>query len=128
MRKVFSVALSVVAGFFFCTVSLLGFIPTQSPGMKWGVMVGLTVPAILALCCGLALERFHGWKRDTGTVLLCSSGFAAFIVLTVACMLMTEDFRKMMQINTLELFSDHFTGGATIVGFAGLGWLLLKKS
>ncbi len=126
MRKVLSVVLEVVAGFFFYMVDVLGFIHAPSPGVKWGLMAGFTVPALLALCGGLALTRFREWKRDSGIVLLSSSGFTVLLVFMCACLLMTEDFRRMLKPDTLVFFSDYFTGGAVVLGFAGLGLLALR--
>lgn len=124
--KASSIVLYTIAGFLFYTVEAMGFTSAQPPGVKWMLMLVFAVPAVLALYCGLAANRFHDWKRDTGIVLLCSSGFMAFLVLTMACMLTDEDSRAMMKPDTLALFSDYFTGGALLVGFAGLGWFLLK--
>jgi len=128
MRKVFSIVLNIIAGFFFYVVSLSGFKNETAAGAKWGIMICFTVLAVLALCAGLALKRFRNWKRDVGIVLLCASGFTAFSIFTFACLLMTEDFRKMIQPNTLAFFGNYFTGGAVIIVFAGLGWLLLKAN
>jgi hypothetical protein len=41
-------------------------------------------------------------------------------------MLTTEEFRKMMQPDTMTFFSDYLTGGAVIAGLAVFGWILLK--
>jgi hypothetical protein len=126
MRKVSSIILRVIAGFFFYMVSSLAFISELSHGMKLGIMLGFSVPALAALAGGLALTRFRNWRRDTGVVLLWTSGFTAFLVLTVACMLTTEEFRKMMRPDTMTFFSDYLTGGAVIAGLAVFGWILVK--
>ena len=126
MRNVARVVLNVIAGFFFYMVCLLGFIDGPSIGAKWGIMFGFTIPAVISLCGGLALRRFCNWKRDTGIVLLCASGFTVFLIFTWACLFMTEEFRNMMRPDALTFFSDYFTGGAMIAALAGLGWMLLN--
>jgi len=126
MRKASSVILKVISGFFFYMVSLLAFISTLPTGGKLGILFGFSIPAVLALIGGLALSRFHNWKRDTGIVLLSASGFTAFLIFSLACMLMSEEFRIMMKPDTLTFFSDYWTGGGLIVGLAGLGWALVK--
>ena len=126
MRKVSSIILKVIAGFFVYMVSLLAFVSEPPTGVKLGILIGFSVPAVVALCGGLALTRFRNWKRDTGIVLLSASGFTAFLIFTFACLLMTEEFRRMMKPDTLTFFSDYLTGGVVIVGLAILGWILVK--
>ena len=128
IRKVLSIILNIIAGFFFYGLSLLGFTNEPLTGVKWGIMIGFSVMAVVALCGALALTRFRNWRRDTGIVLLSASGFTVFLIFTFICLLMTEEFRKMMRPDTLAFFSDYLTGGAIIVGFAGLGCVLLKTN
>ena len=61
-------------------------------------------------------------------MLLSASGTTAFVILTLVCMLMTEEFRAMIKPDALTLFSDYLTGGGTIVGLAVLGWILLMAN
>jgi len=128
IRKVFSIMLNSIAGFLFYVVAILGFISLPSYGVKWVIMAGFLVPALLALCAGLALKHFCNWKSTAGLVLLCSSAFTAFGVFTFACLNMDEEFRKMMKPATLAIYSDCFTGAAVVIACAGLGWLLLKAN
>jgi cytosine/uracil/thiamine/allantoin permease len=128
VRKVSSITLKVIAGFFVYMVSLLAFVSEPPTGVKLGILIGFSAPAVVALCGGLALTRFRNWKRDTGIVLLSASGFAAFLIFTFVCLLMTEEFRRMMRPDTLTFFSDYLTGGAVIIGLAVLGWILMKAN
>lgn len=128
IRQVSSIVLNAIAGFFFYIVAILGFINVPSYGVKWAIMAGFMVPALLALCAGLALKRFCNWRKTSGIVLISSSAFTAFGVFTFACLLMEEDFRKMMKPDTLTIFSDYLTGATVIIAFAGLGWMLLKTN
>jgi hypothetical protein len=128
MRKVFSVLLKILAGFFFYAVCLLGFVNEPQTGIKLGIMVGLLVPALAALAAGLALTRFDNWRRDTGIVLLCASGFTLFLIFSMACYLMAEEVRAMMSPDTLAVFSDYLTGGGAMVGFAVLGGFFMKTN
>jgi len=126
IRKVFSIVFFVIAGFFFYMVGLLGFVSEPSVLAKWGIVLGFTCPAIVALFAGLALGGFRGWKRNAGIVLLSSMGFAAFVVVTFICLLMTEEFRVMMTPDTMAYFRDYYAGSAVIAGFTMLGLTLLK--
>lgn len=126
MRKIFSVILKVIAGFLFYAVSLVAFTSEPPTDVKLGILIGFLVPAVATLGGGLALTRFRHWKRDAGIVLLGASGFTAFIIFTFAFLLMTEEFRRMARPDTLMFFSDYVTGGGAIVGFAVLGWILMK--
>jgi hypothetical protein len=126
IRKVFSIVFFVIAGFFFYMVGLLGFVSEPSILAKWGIVLGFTSPAAIALLAGLALGRFRCWKRNTGIVLLSSMGVSLFVVLTFFCLLMTEEFRMMMTPDTLAYFRDYYAGSAVIAGFTILGLILLK--
>jgi hypothetical protein len=91
-------------------------------------MVGFMVPAAAALAAGLALTRFDNWRRDTGIVLICASGFTVFLIFSMACYLMTDEFRTMMSPDSLAVFSDYLTGGGAMVGFAVLGGFFMKTN
>ena len=128
IRNALSIILNVIAGFFFYMVSLLGFISESSVNAKWVVMLGFTIPGVLALCAGLAVMRFRNWRRNTGIVLLSAAGFTTFLIFMFAILLMTEEFRVMMQPDTLTFFGDYFTGGFVIAGLAIVGLLLLMTN
>ena len=126
LRTAFSVALQVVAGFLFYTVSLLAFVSEPPATMKFGLMLVFFVPAVLALTGGLALARFRNWQFNAGVVLLCASGFAAFVVLTIACLLITDEFRLLIRHESLAYFGDYLAGSGVVVGLAGVGWTLAR--
>lgn len=126
MLKVLSVLFHILAGFFFYMVSVLAFTSTFGGLAKAAMLAGFSAPAFVALAIGLALTRFRRWKRDTGIVLLSTSAISAFLILTMACMLASEDFRRLMPPDTLDGFSAYVTGGVVIVAYAVLGWVLLK--
>jgi uncharacterized membrane protein YhaH (DUF805 family) len=126
MRKLFSILFLVIAGFFIYMLQVLGFVQEVSAGAKWGVIFAFTIPALLTLCAGLALARFHGWKRSTGIVFLSSSGVMVFVAVNLACLFASEDFRKMVKPETAAFFGDYLTGFTLIAGCAITGCLLLK--
>jgi hypothetical protein len=125
MRKVFSIICYVIAGFFFYMVCVMAFANAPSLGVKLGTLLGVSIPAVVAHLVGLALSRFRNWRRDTGIVLLSAAGVSAFLVFTFVCMLMTEEFRKMMNPKTLTFFSDYLTGGGLTLGLLVVGWLFV---
>lgn len=127
MRKLFSIILLVIAGFFFYMAGLMAFIHGETMSAKWGIMLAFTVPALLALGAGLGLTRFRGWRTNTGIVLLASSGVTVFIAFTFACLLAGDDFRQMIKPETVVFFSDYATGFAVVAGFAIIGLLLIKS-
>ncbi len=127
MRSVLSVTCNVIAGFFIYMVELLGFVKLPAPGtplIKLAILGGFTIPALLALGAGLALNRFLHWKRSVGIVLLSATGFTGFMIFSFACMLMTSEFRAMMKPETREFFTAYFEGGGLIAAFGGLGIFL----
>jgi len=141
IRRVFSVGLYVVAGFFFYTICVLAFIDgavltantanlsaDDAVFAKWLPIIIFAVPAILALVGGLAVMGFQDWKRDTGIVLLSAAGFTTFLAFAFATMFMNEESRKMMPPEILRFFGDYITGAAVIVGLALAGALLVITS
>jgi len=127
MRKLFSILLLIIAGAFIYLLELLGFVHGPAGGAKWSVIFSFTIPALLALCAWLALARFDGWKRRTGIVFLSASGVTLFVVLNLACLLASEDFRKMVKPDTLVFFSDYLTGFTLIACCLLTGWLLFRN-
>ena len=138
IRRVLSVVLYVIAGFFLYMVSLMAFIDGAAIGAngpaigaedaafaKWLPIIILAVPAILTLVVGLAIMGFRDWKRDAGIVLLSAAGFTTFLVFMFATMLMKEEVRQMMPPDALRLFGDYITGAAVLVVLALAGALLV---
>lgn len=128
MRKVPSILLLSVSGFFFYTVGVLTFVKAPSIALKIWILIWFIVPALALLVGGLGLSGFRSWMRDTGIVLLAAAGFAACVAFTVACFLMSAQFRQMIPPNTLKMFSDYASGGGFTVGLAIAGWLLLRAN
>jgi hypothetical protein len=126
MRKVCSVVCHVVAGFFIYMLSVLAFVSGFPAFGKTLMLAGFSVPAIIALAIGLAFTGFRRWKRDAGLVLLWTSGFNAFVVLTMTCLLMSEEFRKLIPVDVSARFDSYIVGGLVVIGIAVAGWLLLK--
>jgi hypothetical protein len=133
IRRLFSVTLYIVAGFFLYGMCLLAFVSgaaldaDASSAAKWLPMGIFAVPAVLALGAGLAVAR-QNWRRDAGIVFLFAAGFSTFLIFTFGCMLLNEEFRKMMPPEILTFFSDYITGAAVIVVLAVVGALLLMAS
>lgn len=125
MRKVAGIMFHIIGGFFVYMVCLLAFI-NQPPLAKWGMVAGFSLPALFFLCLGLAMNRFQRWRRDVGVVLLSGSGLTFFIVFTFACLLMTDEFKTMMQPDSLDFFSAYASGVLFMLGVAALGVILLK--
>ena len=69
-RKILSVALYVLAGFFLYMGSVLAFVSGVPASGKWGMVVVVMVIAAAALVGGLVLARFRDWKRHAGIVSL----------------------------------------------------------
>ena len=71
-RKVPSTIFYIVAGFFVCVVSLLAssIQLTGSVWVKFAIVGGFSVPAIVALVTGLVSSDFRHWKRDVGIVIV----------------------------------------------------------
>jgi hypothetical protein len=141
IRRVLSVVLYIIAGFFFYMVSLLAFIDgaalatngadlgaNDAAFAKWLPIIIFGVPAILSLVVGLAIMGFRDWRRDAGIVFLSAAGFTTLLIFMFATMLMKEETRKMMPPDMLSFFGDYITGAAVIVALALAGGLLVLTS
>ncbi len=127
MRRVSSIVLYVVAGFFLYAMTIMAFAhPDTNAWIKWPILGVLFACSFVAMCLGLALQSFRRWRRDVGITLLSAAGFCAFVVLTFACLFMDEEFRAMLNPQARTLFSDYVTGAAAVVAPAAIGWLLVR--
>ncbi|WP_158568827.1 hypothetical protein [Duganella sp. BJB488] len=127
MRKVLSVICQVIAGFFFYMVSMLAFMSGFPAMGKAAMLAGFSVPAFIALAIALALTGLRNWKKDTGVMLLSMSAFNGFVILTMACMLASEEFRKLVPADSFAMFGAYFVGALVLAAFAALGWILFKS-
>lgn len=126
MRNVPGILLYVVAGVFVYTMCILAFV-NQPPAPKWGMMAAFSVFAGLFLGAGLGATRFRRWMRDCGIVLLSAGGTTAMVVLSVACMWMSDEVKPMMKPDTVDFFGAYATGICFTLAVGGLGVLLLVK-
>ena len=97
-------------------VCLLAFI-NQPAVAKWGIVGGFTLPALVFLCIGLAVNRFRRWRRDAGVVLLSGAGFTFFLIFTFVCLLMTDEFRRMVRSDQLLQFRIHIHTQRGSIGY-----------
>lgn len=124
--KILSVICYVIAGFFIYTVAILAFTITPSAATKTGIMFGFSIPAIIALFAGFAFDQFRHKLRDTGIVLMSSAGFTLFLVFTLACLLRTDEFKKMMKPETMAFFSDYVVGFGFLIFISAIGLVTFR--
>jgi len=125
MLRIFSIILELGAGLLFCMAMMGGFMNYMEMGEKAGLMIFSSVFATVLLCGGLALTSFRNWKRDTGIVLLSGSGLMAVVILAWIAFDLALT-RGLILRYISPYFGDYLTGGGTIVGFAVLGWILIR--
>jgi ABC-type transport system involved in multi-copper enzyme maturation permease subunit len=125
MRRAIGIIFYVIAGFFIYMVCLLSFI-NQPNVEKWGIVAGFTLLALLFMSLGLAVNRFQNWKKHLGIVLLSGTGVTCFIIITFACLLVSDEFKDMMEPGTIESFNAYISGGIFTFITGALGILLLK--
>lgn len=127
MRRICSIFLYVVAGFFLYTMTVIAFAhPDEEIWIKWVVMGVFLACSFLAMCLGLVVQSFQRWRRELGFTLLSTSGFCAFAFLGFACFFLDEEFRAMVNPQFHALFNDYATGSAVTVLLAAIGWFLLR--
>jgi hypothetical protein len=122
-----SICFYVLGGFFVYMVCLLAFtnIP-QGWALKFTIMIGFSVPALIFLFIGAATCHFQNWKSSIGIALLSGVGFNLLLVITFICLLLTPEFAQFFPDNKLALFNDYFSGASVMLVLSGLGGLLLK--
>jgi len=128
MRKAFSIFLRIIAGFLLYTVSLLAFIDEPLTGAKTAILLVPLIAAAAALGIAILLDPSDHWKRDTGIVFLITAGFTSFLIFTIACLHMSEEFMAMVRPGSFSYFSDYLTGGFFIGVLAVLGFFFLKSN
>lgn len=126
MRKTFSVAFFVISGFFFYTVCLSAFVSGIPPTGKYAAMGLFCIPAIAFLGIGTAIGRSGKWKRDSGMVLLSAAGLSAFLVLTMACLLLSPEAMAFFAGHNLDFFSDYGAGVGCMALLGASGAVLIK--
>ena len=122
MRKASRIVLEVIAGFFFYTALLVAFTGALPIAGNIGLFALFAVPALAALLCGLALDRFRHWKRDAGIVFISSSALSLSVLISVASVFATKAFRDMATPDSVR-FLQHYHYIAASVVMAGLGAL-----
>lgn len=129
VRKIISVFFYVLGGFFVYSVCLLAFINIPRVGaFKFIIMGGFSIPALIFLIIGAAIDRFQNWKSSIGTVLLSAVGFTLLGVITFICILITPGIEEFFPNNKLALFNDYYSGFLVMLAWASLGGFLLKIS
>ena len=127
MLKVISVVCHVVAGFVLTVACVLSFISGIPAMAKLLMLGGTALPGVIALVIGLACTRFRLWKRDTGVVLLSATVCNVVMVVSIACMLMSEEMMLMFPESASMPFRDYVTGILVMAVLAIAGWLLFQR-
>lgn len=107
----------------------MAFISIPEGAFKWVLVSMFAGFGVMLLLGGLALKRFHNWKRDTGIVLLSACGVTAMVALCGVCMYFDDELIKVwsaQQLKGLSMFSDYVGGGVLLVSVAALGVLYLR--
>ena len=124
-RKAASIICFIVSGFFLYSVCLLAFINDSQHGIKYIVLAGFAVPALIAFGVGMGLRRFEDSMRCAGIVLLSGCGFTLFLVFTIVCFQLSPEFKEFFPDETLDFFSDHVTGLGAAISGALIGVLMI---
>lgn len=127
MRRVLSIICYCVAGFFVYMVGLLAFISGLSLFGKWAFVGGFTVPGLISMLIGLAIVKFHNWRRSTGIVLLVGTAVNALVVLTLICIFFSAEYKVMFPRNELAFISDFRSGFLFMLVIVAVGGALLRK-
>ena len=132
VRKVIGIICYCISGFFLNLASMMSFINDSSHHSSIGIkllIIGIfLIPASIFLGIGLILRQFKKWKYDIAIVLLLASGFFVFLILTVFCLFLSPEFKKLVPDNNLIYFNDYFTGILCLLIFICVGSLLLVNS
>jgi hypothetical protein len=128
MRKFFSVACKSLAGMFAYLITLFAFLAERQSDGKLAMLAVMAACGIVAMLAGLALSGFAQWRRDTGIMLLAATAFTAFLALSMACMLGSDDVMKLMPMGSMDMFDSYLVGTAVTLGFAALGGMLLWQA
>lgn len=124
--NVLGIVCYVISGYFVLTVSVLSFVSGQLSWVKWVMLLGFSIPALIALVCGFAFRKFKKKLRDLGIVLLASAATSAFMILSVVCVFSSSEYRKLMEPGTLDIFRDYVFGGCFLISLTLAGIVSLR--
>jgi hypothetical protein len=133
VRKIISILFYIIGGFFVYMVCLLSFFnkPQLLWKIKFAIVGGFCIPAILFLVIGAAIRRFQNWKSNIGAALLSGVGFNLLVVVTFICLLLTpgiDEYAPKKNItSSIAHFNDYLTGLSVMSILAFFGLFLLKK-
>lgn len=126
MRKASSVVLEVVAGFLFYSACLVVFAGGLPIAVRLAILLLFFIPGVIAMLCSLALTRFRHWQRDAGIVVVSASALTLFVIIMVASMFATSEFKEIATPNSIQLLRDyHYVAGSIVmVALGALGLIL----
>ncbi|MDD2708275.1 MAG: hypothetical protein PHV34_09720 [Verrucomicrobiae bacterium] len=135
-RKIISIVLFVVAGFFVYAMGLLAFVNLDSPlftnrppvWLKFAMVSFFFIPAVAALLLGLAVNRFQNWRRDIGIVLVSGAGMVVFVILSLMCLLLSPEAGRVFPGGGWDLFNSYLFGIGWLAALAGTGVTLIMVS
>lgn len=129
IRKVISVLFYVLGGFFIYMCCLLAFMNLPQVGAaKFYIIGGFSVPTVIFLFIGAAINRFQDWKSSIGITILSSVGFTLFGIITFICLLLSPELEEFFPNYNLSGFDGYLSGGTIMFLLACLGWLLVRKN
>ncbi|MFH1440927.1 MAG: hypothetical protein ABIH18_02635 [Candidatus Omnitrophota bacterium] len=133
VRKIAGIICYCIGGFFLSSVNVISFFTDQSRpvpiSMKLLIMGIFLVPALIFIGAGIILRRLEKWKRDAAVVLLSTSAYQIFLILTMVCIFSSQEITKFFpDKKVFGLFNDYFMGAVCLLIFICLGFLCLKTS
>ncbi len=133
VRKIIGIVCYCIGGFFLSAVSMISFFTDQSRhvpiSIKLLIMGIFLVPALIFIGVGIFLRRAEKWKRDVGVILLSTSAYQIFLIVTMACLFSSQEIMKFFpDKKAFSFFGDYFMGVVCLLIFVGFGFICLWAS
>jgi hypothetical protein len=127
-RKVISIICYVISGYFLYMMCFLAFVNKPWIFIKFAIVGGFGIVALLFLTIGLGFVRFYNWKRNVGIVFLSAAGFALFVTLSLGWVMREPEFIKELPAGAMNLFGDYVSVSICTAFLGAAGLMLIKIS
>jgi hypothetical protein len=127
LRKIISVVLYVLAGFFVYAACFASFIGVGSAIAKILCLAGIFSVAMIFMCIAASLHRFEKWKMEFGVTLVSATTSAAAACVMLLCIWLDPEFRRYFPRDHFGII-DYVSGTVLVFFLSAFGVVLIRLS
>jgi len=129
MHRIAGIAFLCISGFllYIGTLICLCRLGADHNRARLGVLAVVVTFALVAMAIGIAARGFGTWRRDVGVTLVTTGCFNVFLILTLACIVMTPELDEYFPPER-KAFISNFRDGGLYLGVLLAGGLAALHS